>query len=64
MQMIEYNLHKTTQWQIHDFPEEGANAKGRGANLLFCKLFPENCMKTKEIGQRGGAFPGFADCVT
>ena len=33
--------------------QTGANAKGRGANLSFGQLFPENCMKMKEIGQRG-----------
>ena len=32
----------------------GANPKGWGANLLFGKIFLENCMKMKEIGPRGG----------
>ena len=26
----------------------------RGANILFGQKFPENCMKSKEFGPRGG----------
>ena len=37
------------------FPRRGgANPQGGGANLLFCPNFPENCMKMKEFGPRGG----------
>ena len=32
----------------------GANPQGGGANLLFCPIFPKNCMKMKEFGPRGG----------
>ena len=32
----------------------GANPWGGGENLSFVKIFAENCMKMKEIGQRGG----------
>ena len=35
----------------------GATRKGGGANLLFCPIFPKNCMKMKRIRPRGGA-PG------
>ena len=35
----------------------GANPKGWGANLLFGKIFLENCMKMKEIGPREGEHP-------
>ena len=44
------------QWRIQDFPVGGgsANAQVGGANLLFGQIFPENCMKMKEIGPRGG----------
>ena len=53
----------TRQWQIQDFPDgvgEGGSAKlqGEGANLLFSKMFPENCMNMKEFGPRGGRVPG------
>ena len=33
---------------------EGANPKSGCKNLLFGQIFPENCMKMKEIGPRGG----------
>ena len=42
------------QWRIHDFPERGANSQSGCANLLFCKLFAENCMKMKEFGSQDG----------
>ena len=38
-------------WQIQDFPH-GWREK-EGANLLFCQIFPENCMKMKTIGSEG-----------
>ena len=38
------------QWWIQDFPwGGGANSQSRCANLLFCKLFAENCMKNGRI---------------
>ena len=38
------------QWRIQDFSEGGANPQGGDANLLLGQIFPENCMKMKEIG--------------
>ena len=37
--------------RIKYFPNEVGleNPKGRGANLLFGKIIPENCIKTKGI---------------
>ena len=32
----------------------GANLQGGGTHLLFGQKFPENCMKMKEFGPRGG----------
>ena len=32
----------------------GAPTPGLGVNLLFGKIFPENCMKMKEFGPRRG----------
>ena len=32
----------------------GANPQSGGANLLLGQKFPENCMKMKEFGPRGG----------
>ena len=34
-------------WRIQDFPD-------RGVSLLFGKISPQNCMKIKQIGPRGG----------
>ena len=31
----------------------GLNPKGGGKNLLFGQIFPENCVKMKEIWSRG-----------
>ena len=46
---------RPVQWRIQDFPEEGgANPQGGGANVLFGQKIPENCMKMKEFGPRGG----------
>ena len=36
---------------------KGANSKSGCEKLLFGQCFPENCMKMKEIGPRGGARP-------
>ena len=39
-----------------EFPRRGGgNFQGGDANLLFNQIFPENCMKMKEFGPRGGA---------
>ena len=37
------------QWQIQDFPGEGRGSltSGGGYNLLFGKIFAENCMKNE-----------------
>ena len=32
----------------------GTNLQGVGTNLLFGQFFPDNCMKKKEFGSRGG----------
>ena len=32
----------------------GANFEGGGKNLFVGQIFPENCMKIKEFGPRGG----------
>ena len=41
------------------FPRRGgANPQGRDANVLFGQKIPENCMKMKEFGPRGGGVPG------
>ena len=32
---------------------ESTNSQGGCANLLFCKVFAENCMKMKEFGPPG-----------
>ena len=36
----------------------GPTPRGGSANLLFGKIFLENCMKMKEIGPREGGIPG------
>ena len=41
------------QWWIQDFVDGGAPTPKAGANLLFGQIFPENCMKIKEIGPEG-----------
>ena len=48
-------LFNRSQWRIQDFPEEGRQPQSGGTNLLFGQKFPENCMKMKEFGPRGGA---------
>ena len=40
---------------VADPGEGGANSKGECEKLLFCKLFPKNCMKLKEFGPGGDA---------
>ena len=37
---------------------EGGNPLCEGAKLLFGQKFPQNCMKIKEFGPRGGRIPG------
>ena len=51
----------TLQWRIQDFAEGGTNYP-KGANVLFCKIFVENCMKMKEFGP-SGATPGSASAL-
>ena len=38
-------------------PDGERESLSLGENLLFGKIFAENCMKMKEIGPRGGAHP-------
>ena len=45
------------QWRIQDFPEGGANPWDWGKNLLFGKIFAENCMKMKDNQGGGSAHP-------
>ena len=41
-----------------EFPRQGGvNPQGRDTNLLLGYNFPENYMKMKEIGARGGTHP-------
>ena len=52
-------LVESVIWEISvadpGFPRGGGtNPQGRGAKLLFSKKIPENCMKMKEFGPRGG----------
>ena len=37
--------------------QRGANSWRECANLLFCKFFPENWIKMKELGRKGGLCP-------
>ena len=53
-----------TQWRVQDFSDGAANPWAWGENLLFRKIFTENCMTMKEIGPREGAkdaLPGSAN---
>ena len=43
------------QWQIQDFPERGANPKGEGHQPITWPIFPDNCIKMRKMGARGGA---------
>ena len=44
------------QWQIQDFPKgEDPNPWAGGANLIFCPIFTENCMKMKTLGEGGSS---------
>ena len=36
------------------FPKRGRQTQKLGANLLFCHLFPKNCMKLKNGPRCGG----------
>ena len=45
------------QWQIQDFPDRDANTWVWGENLLFGKIFTENCMQMKQFGPKGDAHP-------
>ena len=38
-----------------EFSDGDANPKGGGASLIFGQIYPENCMKMKEIEPGGGA---------
>ena len=52
-----FEFSSTIQWRIQDFQNgEGAHQPlSLGENLLFDKVFAENCMKMKETGTgRGG----------
>ena len=42
-----------TQWQIQDFPEEGAPTPEGSANILFDQFFSKHCMKIKKFWPRG-----------
>ena len=42
---------------IQHFPDGGANLWFWGENLLFAKIFAENCMKMKEHGPIGPIAP-------
>ena len=39
------------QWRIQDFPQGGAPTP---KSAIIFQFFPENCMKMKEFGPRGG----------
>ena len=56
---LEHVIIASRYWLVHSggsriSKNEGAKPEG-SANLLFGDFFPENCMKIKEIGSRGGA---------
>ena len=42
------------QWQIQDFPKEGAPTLQEGRQHTILPNFPKNCMKLKEFGPPGG----------
>ena len=45
------------QWRIQDFPDGwggGTDPPGGGENILFGKIFAENCMKEIEWGEGTG----------
>ena len=42
------------QWRIQDFPEEGALTPKGGRQPIIWPIFPENCMKKKKSGTKGG----------
>ena len=43
------------QWQIQDFPKEGAPTPHGGCQHTILPKFPKNCMKLKEFGPPRGA---------
>ena len=43
---------KAQQWRIQDFPKGDIKPRRQTPNLLFGKVFAENCMKMKEIELR------------
>ena len=43
------------QWQIQDFPKGGHKLSRVAPDYYLAIFSPENCMKMKEIGPRGGA---------
>ena len=48
-------------WQIQDFPMGGGAPTAQGGHQHTILLnFPENCMKSKEFGHRGGGGVPFA----
>ena len=55
-----YYSDTNNQWWIQDFPDSWGGMGERGEpmsfrqNLLFGKIFAENCVKMKEIGPRVG----------
>ena len=50
---------KGNQWRIQDFPDEGPPTSKMGEPTYHLAIFsPENCMKMKEFGPRGGGAGG------
>ena len=47
-------LYEIEQWQIHDYPEGGANSQTGCANLYFFQKLHEN----ERIWNPKGRFPG------
>ena len=47
-------LSVTFQWRIQDFPQVGVPTLQEGRQHTILPKFPENCMKLKEFGPRGG----------
>ena len=53
--MIIYTLFEYIQWRIQDFPEEGRQLSGGGANIRFCQIFPKTAWNWKNLDPQGGA---------
>ena len=51
------DVHWYRQWRIHDFPDSERQPLRLAENLLFCKIFTENCMKMKKLDREGANFP-------